>query len=88
MVLTLRQHSMESGGLDGFVDDFFVRPVNRRRGLGHALLDALFRKCRELGVLAVHVEVGSGNAPAQSLYREYGMQADERQLLTARVVAG
>src|SRR5580700_10808563 len=54
-VLTFR-HSMEFGGLDAFVDDLFVRPGHRRRGLGRALLAALFDECRRRGVLAVHVE--------------------------------
>ncbi len=84
VVLTLK-HSMEVGGLDGFVDDFFVRSGHRRQGLGRSLLDALFHECANRNVLAVHVEVGSDNVAAQAIYREYGLRGNDRQLLTAPV---
>jgi GNAT superfamily N-acetyltransferase len=81
-VLTFR-HSMEFGGLDAFVDDLFVRPVHRRRGLGKALLTALFDECRRRGVLAVHVETGPGNEAARALYASFGMKDRKRIILTA-----
>lgn len=87
VVLTLR-HSMEFGGLSGFIDDLFVHPGARRNGVGSALLATLFDACRDLGVAAVHVEAGSSNAAASGLYREFGLvpYTDDRQLLTARLV--
>jgi GNAT superfamily N-acetyltransferase len=80
-VLTLR-HSMEFGGADAFVDDLFVRPGFRRRGLGRALLAALFDECARRGVLAVHVETGADNAAARALYDSFGMKDRRRLLLT------
>lgn len=84
VVLTLR-HSMEFGGLTGVIDDFFVRAGFRRRGIGSALIAALFETCRSLRVLAVHVEVGSNNVAAGSVYRSFGLglNGDDRQFLTA-----
>ena len=38
-VLTLR-YAMEHGALSGHIDDLFVRPELRRRGIGHALVSA------------------------------------------------
>jgi len=84
VVLTTR-HSMEFGGLDGFVDDLFVRPAFRRQGVGASLLTELFRECSKRHVLAVHVEIGSDNAPAQALCRRFGLSDNGRQLFTARV---
>src|SRR5260221_8638784 len=55
VVLTTR-HSMEFGGLDGFVDDMFVRPQHRGCGVGTSLLSALFGHCGQNRILAVHVE--------------------------------
>lgn len=72
VVLTLR-HSMEHGALAGFIDDLFVLPGARRKGVGSALLRTLFDACRQLEVSAVQVEVGSGNAAASGLYREFGL---------------
>lgn len=86
VVLTVR-FSMEYGGLDAFIDDLFIRPAYRRRGLARAALRALFDECRRRGVLAVHVEVGTDNDAAKALYASYGLRpgGDDRQLLTARL---
>ena len=84
VVLTTR-HSMEFGGLDGFVDDLFVRPAFRRHGVGASLLTELFRECSKRRVLAVHVEVGSGNTAVQALCRRFGLSNNGRQLFTARI---
>jgi ribosomal protein S18 acetylase RimI-like enzyme len=85
-VLTLR-HSMEYGGPDAFIDDLYVRPPHRRRGLGREALSALFAECARRGVLAVHVEAGRTNVAAQALYRSFGLDVldDARQLLTVRL---
>lgn len=86
VVLTIK-FSMEYGGLDGFIDDLFIRPPCRRRGLARTLLNALFDECERRGVLAVHVEVGRDNTAANALYSSYGLKpyTDDRQMLTARL---
>lgn len=83
VILTVR-FSMEHGGLDGFIDDLFVRPLYRRRGFGRLALQALFDECRRRGVLAVSVEAGPDNAGAQALYASHGLalRRDRRELLT------
>ena len=89
VVLTVR-FSMEYGGLDAFIDDLFIRPAYRRRGLGRAALRALFDECERREVLAVHVEVGQDNAAAKALYSSYGLElgSDNRQMLTVRLGSG
>lgn len=76
--------SMEHGGMAGFIDDLFVRPSARRRGLGHAGITALLDECKRRGVLALHVEVDPNNAAANALYYRFGLKLrqDHRQLLT------
>lgn len=86
IVLTLR-HSMEFGGIDGFVDDLFVKRTHRRRGFAKALLEALFSECEHRGVLAVHVETSTTNAGAVALYQSFGMADRKRLLLTRRLAA-
>jgi len=85
VVVTLR-HSMEFGAPVGFIDDLFVRPGARGRGVARALLAEVFDACREIGAAAVHVEAGTENAAASGLYRAFGLEpySDGRQLLTAR----
>ena len=89
VVLTVR-HAMEYGGLCGIVDDLYVEPAHRRGGVATALLDALLDDCRRRRCLAVTVEVGASNAPAQALYRRAGLRPadDDRQLLRAVLPVG
>jgi GNAT superfamily N-acetyltransferase len=74
--------SMEYGGLRGFVDDFFVAPQYRRRGLGHSALEEVKRACRRRGVRALLVETGPDNEAALSAYRSVGFADAGRCVLT------
>jgi GNAT superfamily N-acetyltransferase len=78
---------MEYGGLDGWVDDLFVRPAFRRHGLARAALEALIAECERRGVLALHVEVGRENDAARPLYERFGLapREDDRVTLTRRL---
>lgn len=82
VVLSVR-FAMEFGGLTAYIDDLFVRPAHRRKGVARAGLEALFAECQRRGCRAVHVEVGSDNHAAIALYRGYGLEpaGDGRQLL-------
>lgn len=74
--------SMEYGGLRGFVDDFYVAPPYRRRGLGHAALEEVKRSCIRRGVRALVVETGPDNEAAMSAYRSVGFADSGRCLLS------
>jgi GNAT superfamily N-acetyltransferase len=73
--------SMEYGGLRGFVDDFYVAPQYRRRGLGHAALEEVKRACRRRGVRLLLVETGPDNDAARNAYRSVGFEDSDRCLL-------
>ena len=79
--------SMEYGGLRGFVDDLFVRPAHRGRGLAAALLGAVRRRCVDDGVRAVHVEVGRENGAARRVYHRAGFADSGHLLLTLPLAA-
>jgi len=85
VVLTV-SFSMEYGGLRGFVDDLFVRPGFRGRGLAAASLAELRRTAEALGVRALLVEVGPDNDTAQRVYRRIGLE-DTGHLLLALPLA-
>jgi ribosomal protein S18 acetylase RimI-like enzyme len=74
--------SMEFGGLRGFIDDFYVLPQYRRRGLGHAALEEVKRACRRRGVRALVVETAPENAAAVSAYRSVGFEDSGQRLLS------
>lgn len=84
IVLTIG-FSMEYGGRDAFVDDLFVLPGFRGRGLGRCGLDALLAECRRRNVRAVHLEVGRTNKRAKKLYSKFGFRENNRRLLTCRL---
>ena len=59
---------------EGFVEDLAVRPAYRGRGLGEALLWAVFAEFAKRGVAQVRLKVDAGNPTgAVRLYRRVGM---------------
>ena len=84
VVLTV-SFSMEYGGLRGFIDDFYVAPHYRRRGLGHAALEEVKRACRRRGVRALLVETAPDSDAAMSAYLSVGFEDSGRSLLTLRL---
>jgi GNAT superfamily N-acetyltransferase len=77
--------AMEYGGMIGVIDDFYVRPAYRGRGLGTAALTQVRAVCEQLGLRALHVEVGRENAAAQAVYRHTGLGAVDHQLMSLRL---
>ena len=86
VVLTLC-YSMEYGGLRGFVDDLFVMRAHRGQGLAAIGLAAVREACTDLGVRALHVEVGPGNDVARRLYERAGLRDSGHLLLTLPLAA-
>jgi GNAT superfamily N-acetyltransferase len=87
VVVTVK-YAMEYGGLIACLDDLYVKPEWRNRGLATLSLLEVRRFCREKGILAVTVEVGFDNGPAQKVYRRIGFEeAAGRQLLALPLAA-
>ena len=86
VVLTV-SFSMEYGGLRGFVDDLFVRPGFRGRGLAAAALAELRRTAEEMGVRALLVEVGPQNDIARRVYQRIGLEDTGHVLLSLPLAA-
>ena len=77
--------SLEWGGRDAFLDEIYLEPAARGRGLGRAALRALVEEARAAGVVALHLEVDDTNSAGQALYRSEGFSGRARQLLTRRL---
>lgn len=77
--------SLEYGGRDAFVDEIFVREEHRGRGLGKGCLRFVAGACRDLGIRALHLEVGRRNTRAQALYRREGFVEQDSHLMTRRL---
>ena len=84
VVLTF-SYSLEFHGRDAFVDELYVSPSQRRRGLGAGALRVLERICAQEGVQTLHLEVDSWNEPARTLYERWGFAPHTRYLMTKRL---
>jgi len=80
VVLTVA-FSMEYGGRRGFIDDLYVRPGDRGRGTGAALLAAAQDGALSLGLRALCVETGLADHPARGLYARAGYVDSAHALL-------
>ena len=74
--------SIELGGMDGMVDEFWIREAVRGRGMGFEALTALQKALRNAGVVALSLEVSATNTTAQRLYARTGFQARGFHLMT------
>jgi ribosomal protein S18 acetylase RimI-like enzyme len=60
--------SIQSGGLDGTIDAFFIRESIRGRGMGTEALRSLISELSGSGLTAIHVSVGPHNAAALRIF--------------------
>ena len=74
-------YGIEHGGPETFIEDLYVLPEFRTKGLGRLLIDELERRAHAAGCRAIHLEVMRGNR-AESWYRRLGWTDRNSQLLT------
>ncbi|QFS82476.1 Acetyltransferase (GNAT) family protein [Roseivivax sp. THAF40] len=60
--------SVEYGGLDAVVDEIYIRPAVRRRGMGSEALNDIAKALKEADVRALHLEVARDDEDAQRFY--------------------
>lgn len=77
-------YSVEMGGIDGFIDEFFIRERLRGRGLGGEVLRTLLPALADNGLTALHLEVSADNESARRLYGRLGFQTRESFHLMSR----
>ena len=77
-------YSVELGGRDAFLDDFYIVPSERGHGLGRSVMDALIDIARKAGCAALHLEVVAGNR-AHAFYRRLGFRDRGSAFLTLRL---
>ena len=66
--------SVASGGLIGFIDEFFIRDSIRGRGMGTEVLIALSKELGASGVTGLRLEVATDNDRASALYQRLGFK--------------
>jgi GNAT superfamily N-acetyltransferase len=68
-------YSLESGGRDALLDEFYVR--HRRHGHGVVLLDAVLAAAGRAGARRVFLETEVGNDGARRFYARHGFLAED-----------
>jgi len=76
--------SVKFGGMDAFLDEIFLRPAVRGRGIALETLHALPTALAGAGIRALHLEVDRDNKPARRLYTRVGFAPRERYMLMSK----
>ena len=77
--------SLEFGGRDALVDELYVAPGHRGRGLGTRGLAVAEAVCRALEIRTVHLVVERNKTGVRELYRRLGFVAPPRDVMTKRL---
>jgi GNAT superfamily N-acetyltransferase len=64
--------SLEHCGRSAWLDELYVVPDERNRGVGRALLQAAYHVSRRHGCAAIDLEVEKAHSRAENLYRREG----------------
>jgi GNAT superfamily N-acetyltransferase len=70
--------SAEHCGLVAWLEELYVIPKHRSRGVGTALLTAVLERASGTGVVAMDLEIAADHRRAESLYRRFGFRPLER----------
>lgn len=81
-VVLSRGFSIEYGGVDSILDEFFVDPGHRGDGVGRRVLQLLDAHCVRNNVRALHLEVERENHRANKIYLDHGFVGNDRALLS------
>lgn len=76
--------SVEFGGLDAIIDELYIRPGVRGRGIATEALIALPRALSGAGLRAIHLEVDRTNAAALKLYKRAGFQPRDQYMFMSK----
>ncbi len=77
--------SIEFSGLDAMLDELWIRPAVRGRGMATEALSALITALKPTGVRAISLEAETGS-PAAALYARLSFVARERYSLMTRML--
>ena len=76
--------SLEFAGLDGMIDEIYIRPGVRGRGIGSEVLAALPRALAGAGLKALHLEVRRDDARTREIYEKQRFQPRQDYMVMSR----
>lgn len=75
----------EHGGLVAWLEELYVAPAHRSRGIGSALIGAMVEHAHETGIVAIDLEVDASHKRVESLYRKHGFEQLNRSRWVRKV---
>jgi len=78
-VLQRFRYSMWVAGLDATIEDLFVTPEHRRKGIGKALIQFALDRARGRECLSVGLDTNENNAASNRIYTGLGFNAFSRR---------
>lgn len=76
--------SVEFGGLDAIVDELYIRPAVRRRGMGFEALNGIAKALKDAGVCALHLEADREDEDVQRFYARARFKPRENYMFMSR----
>jgi ribosomal protein S18 acetylase RimI-like enzyme len=70
--------SMDHCGLVAWLEELYVSPDYRHRGIGTALITEVLKQAREAGIVAIDLEVDSRQSRAIAFYQQIGFRSLDR----------
>ena len=77
--------TLEHGGKSAWLDELYVVPDQRNKGIGENLLDSALLEAKKQGCVAVDLEVDEGHRRAENLYRRNEFQPLARKRWVKRL---
>ena len=74
-------YSIEFAGQDAFVDEFYIHPKFRDKGIGTKVLELIKEEAIKMNIRALHLEVARSNRKAQGLYSRAHFKAREKYVI-------
>jgi ribosomal protein S18 acetylase RimI-like enzyme len=80
-------YSIEFGGRDAFIDEFYVEAAERGKGIGSNVLVEVGALLRKRDIVALHLEVDRTNERAKSAYARAGFSCRDKYHVMSLVLA-
>jgi len=78
-------YTLEYGGRDAFIDEFFIKEDFRNKGVGSFALDYIIKYAKTTGLKALHLEVKEKHNEAARLYERKGFGTRKSRFMSLRL---
>ena len=78
-------YTLEQYGKDCFLDEIYIKPEYRKRGIGTEIMGFIARYLREKNFKAIHLVVHDNNQSAFKYYLKNGFKAHKASFMTKKI---